>query len=106
MSVFPKASSPSRSKSSTIAKIAAASAGLLLLASCSSSPAAESEGETEESSAPSSPAREADGVLTVGTILPQTGNLSFLGPPEFAGVDLAAAEISATDYEFEVEVVD
>ena len=105
MSVFPKASLPSRSKSSTIAKIAAASAGLLLLASCSSSPAADDSAEPEESSAPSSPAREADGVLTVGTILPQTGNLSFLGPPEFAGVDLAAAEISATDYEFEVEVV-
>jgi branched-chain amino acid transport system substrate-binding protein len=106
VSVFPKALSPSRSKSSTVAKIAAASAGLLLLASCSSSPAAESGSETEESSAPSSPAREADGVLTVGTILPQTGNLSFLGPPEFAGVDLAAAEIGATDFEFDVNVVD
>jgi branched-chain amino acid transport system substrate-binding protein len=107
MSVFPKASSPTRSRTSTIAKIAAASAGLLLLASCSSSPAADS-GDTkaEESSAPSSPVREADGVLTVGTILPQTGNLSFLGPPEFAGVDLAAKEISDSDYDYEVKVVD
>ena len=105
MSVFPKASPPTRSKSSTIAKLAAASAGMLLLASCSSGPA-ESGSETEESSAPSSPAREADGVLTVGTILPQTGNLAFLGPPEFAGVDLAAAEIADSDFEFDVEVVD
>jgi ABC-type branched-subunit amino acid transport system substrate-binding protein len=31
----------------------------------------------------------------IGTMLPQTGNLAFLGPPEFAGVDLAVAEIQA-----------
>ncbi|SDD23676.1 ABC transporter substrate-binding protein [Glycomyces harbinensis] len=36
---------------------------------------------------------EGDG-LTVGTILPQTGSLAFLGPPEFAGVDLAVEEIN------------
>jgi len=35
-----------------------------------------------------------DGVLTVGTLLPQTGSLAFLGPPEFAGVDLAVQEIN------------
>lgn len=35
-----------------------------------------------------------DGVLKLGTILPQTGSLAFLGPPEFAGVDLAAKEIN------------
>lgn len=29
----------------------------------------------------------------IGTMLPQTGSLAFLGPPEFAGVDLAVAEI-------------
>ncbi len=32
---------------------------------------------------------EGDGVLTVGSLLPSTGDLAFLGPPEFAGVDLA-----------------
>ncbi|GAA4896142.1 branched-chain amino acid transport system substrate-binding protein [Stackebrandtia albiflava] len=37
---------------------------------------------------------EGDGTLTVGTILPQTGTLAFLGPPEFAGVDLAVKEIN------------
>ena len=31
----------------------------------------------------------------IGTLLPQTGSLAFLGPPEFAGVDLAVAEIQA-----------
>jgi ABC-type branched-subunit amino acid transport system substrate-binding protein len=35
-----------------------------------------------------------DGVLHVGTILPQTGSLAFLGPPEFAGVELAVKEIN------------
>ena len=32
---------------------------------------------------------------TLGTLLPQTGDLAFLGPPEFAGVDLAVEEINA-----------
>jgi branched-chain amino acid transport system substrate-binding protein len=36
-----------------------------------------------------------DGVLTVGNLLPQTGDLAFLGPPEFAGVHLAVEEINA-----------
>ena len=34
----------------------------------------------------SSGTRAGDGVLTIGSILPQTGSLAFLGPPEFAGV--------------------
>ena len=38
--------------------------------------------------------REGDGVLTIGTILPQTGSLAYLGPPEFAGFDLAIQEIN------------
>lgn len=38
--------------------------------------------------------REGDGVLTIGTILPQTGSLAFLGPPEFAGFNLAIQEIN------------
>jgi len=35
-----------------------------------------------------------DGTLTIGTLLPQSGDLAFLGPPEFAGVDLAIQEIN------------
>jgi branched-chain amino acid transport system substrate-binding protein len=38
--------------------------------------------------------RGGDGVLTIGSLLPQTGSLAFLGPPEFAGVDLAVQEIN------------
>ena len=36
-----------------------------------------------------------DGVFKVGTFLPVTGNLAFLGPPEIAGVKLAIKDIEA-----------
>jgi len=35
-----------------------------------------------------------DGILTIGTILPVTGDLAFLGPPEVAGARLALADIN------------
>ena len=38
---------------------------------------------------PVSATREGDGEVTIGTLLPITGSLAFLGPPEFAGVKLA-----------------
>ncbi|HEV7949549.1 MAG TPA: ABC transporter substrate-binding protein [Glaciihabitans sp.] len=106
MSAFLKGTKPSRSKAySAGIKVVAASAGILLLASCASGPADEEEDTATPEETTSSEGRAADGVLTVGTILPQTGNLSFLGPPEFAGVDLAAADIAATDFPFDVEVI-
>ena len=40
------------------------------------------------------PIPKGDGTLTIGTLLPQSGDLAFLGPPEFAGVDLAVKEIN------------
>src|ERR1044072_5874683 len=49
-------------------------------------------GDNTESSAP---AAKGDGTLTVGQLLPQTGDLAFLGPPEFRGVDLAVEDINA-----------
>jgi branched-chain amino acid transport system substrate-binding protein len=45
---------------------------------------------TETSIAPN----EGDGVLKFGTLLPETGSLAFLGPPEIAGVNLAIQEIN------------
>ncbi len=39
--------------------------------------------------------RPGDGVLKIGSLLPQTGSLAFLGPPEFAGVELALEDINA-----------
>ncbi|GGO75269.1 ABC transporter substrate-binding protein [Nonomuraea cavernae] len=75
--------------------LAAAAAACLALTACggggdTASPA------TESAAAPSSaaPAAKGDGTLTLGTLLPQTGSLAFLGPPEFAGVDLAVKEIN------------
>ena len=38
--------------------------------------------------------RAGDGVLKIGSLLPETGSLAFLGPPEFAGVELAIADIN------------
>jgi len=76
----------------TTVKIGAAlAASALVLTACSSG----SSEDTAASAAPSSSAScEADGTLKLGTILPQTGTLSFLGPPEFAGVELATTEIN------------
>jgi branched-chain amino acid transport system substrate-binding protein len=37
---------------------------------------------------------EGDGILTVGTLLPVTGDLAFLGPPEVAGARLAVDDIN------------
>ena len=49
----------------------------------------------EEPAAESAAETAGDGVLRLGGLLPETGNLAFLGPPEFAGVELAVAEINA-----------
>ena len=42
----------------------------------------------------SSDSGDASGPLKIGSLLPETGNLAFLGPPEFAGVDLAVKDIN------------
>ena len=39
--------------------------------------------------------RAGDGVLKIGSLLPETGSLAFLGPPEFAGLEFAIDEINA-----------
>ncbi|RMH69834.1 MAG: amino acid ABC transporter substrate-binding protein, partial [Actinomyces sp.] len=56
--------------------------------------------ESTTTAAPSDTGEEAgggggDGVLTIGTILPVTGDLAFLGPPEVAGAELAVEDINA-----------
>jgi branched-chain amino acid transport system substrate-binding protein len=68
----------------------------LALAGCggsSSGTAASSPSATTTTAAVA--ADTADGVLKLGTLLPQTGSLAFLGPPEFAGVDLAIKDVNA-----------
>jgi ABC-type branched-subunit amino acid transport system substrate-binding protein len=49
--------------------------------------------------------RTGDGVLTIGTVLPQTGTLAFLGPPEFAGFNLAIQEINEAGGVLDQDVV-
>jgi branched-chain amino acid transport system substrate-binding protein len=71
--------------------VAAASA--LVLAACGGS---DSEGGDDDAKASDAPAAvKGDGTLTIGSLLPQTGSLAFLGPPEFAGVDLAIQDVNA-----------
>lgn len=82
----------------TVAVLGAAS---LALAACGGS----EETTTEETSAAETSAEEtateeaaaecANTSLVVGTLLPATGDLAFLGPPEFAGVEKALQEIDA-----------
>ncbi len=72
-----------------LAAVAAASA--LVLAACGGSDSDESSDDKTSAA----PAAKGDGTLTVGTLLPSTGDLAFLGPPEFAGVDLAVKDINA-----------
>jgi ABC-type branched-subunit amino acid transport system substrate-binding protein len=79
--------------------IVAASA-TLVLASCGSddnpSNAAPETSDTPTTETTSeAPAPTGDGVLKIGSLLPQTGDLAYLGPPEFAGIDLAVKEINA-----------
>lgn len=69
---------------STNAVRAAALAGAvaLILTACGSG-----DGSTGDATTEASP-------LIIGTLLPQTGSLAFLGPPEIAGVGLAVKEIN------------
>ncbi|MEM8619534.1 MAG: ABC transporter substrate-binding protein, partial [Actinomycetota bacterium] len=55
--------------------------------------AATDEGDSDEAAA-GADGCTTDGILTVGTILPVTGDLAFLGPPEVAGAELAVADIN------------
>ena len=75
--------------------IVLASASLALTACGQSSSDNAGDKTSASSSADGGTAKTGDGTLTVGTLLPQTGDLAFLGPPEFAGVDAAVADINA-----------
>jgi ABC-type branched-subunit amino acid transport system substrate-binding protein len=78
--------------------VAVAGAASLVLAACGGDDGEETAGTETETAATEetegAATAEGDGTLTLGTLLPETGNLAFLGPPEFAGVDLAVQEIN------------
>ena len=89
MSVFTKASaSRSRTLRSALGGIALLGVSAVVLAGCASS-----NGGGSDSG--SSSGGSDDLTLNIGTILPQTGTLAVLGPPEIAGVDLAVQDINA-----------
>ncbi|MFK5583550.1 MULTISPECIES: ABC transporter substrate-binding protein [unclassified Serinicoccus] len=102
--------SPTRSRpraAVTARGIAALAATTLLLAACGGGDAdAEAGGSTDEgeSEQASGEAGERDLTLEVGTVLPQTGALAFLGPPEEAGVLLAEKHINEADLGITVNV--
>jgi ABC-type branched-subunit amino acid transport system substrate-binding protein len=73
--------------------LAAATAAGLAAAACSSGGTTTAPVATGSASA--QPSAKGDGTLTLGTVLPQTGSLAYLGPPEYAGVDLAVKEFNA-----------
>ncbi len=90
------------SRTAQLATVAAAAA--LVLASCAQNDNASSSqsttpatSDTSSSSAATSaaPTGTGDGSLVVGSLLPTTGDLAFLGPPEIAGVDTAIEDINA-----------
>lgn len=82
MSVFTRSR-----KSTVLGGLALIGASALVLAGCSG-------GGTGGGDETTPPTEERDLTLKIGTILPQTGTLAFLGPPEEAGVGLAAADIN------------
>jgi branched-chain amino acid transport system substrate-binding protein len=96
MSAFVKAkASRSRYLKSVLSGVAMIGVGAMVLAGCSATPGA----NTEKSAGPAQ-----DLTLNIGTLLPQTGNLAFLGPPEEAGVQLAGKEINAANLGVKVDV--
>ena len=93
MSAFAKApASRSRTLKSVLGGIAVLGVSALVLSGCASTP---------EETTPEGPR---DLTLKIGTALPVTGNLAFLGPPEIAGVGLAAQEINEADLGITIDV--
>lgn len=87
---------------------AVSAAALLVLSACGGeepTPEASDDNTSETSPSPEETTEECttkdfadiegDGTLTLGTLLPQTGSLAFLGPPEFAAAELAVRDMNA-----------
>ena len=96
MRVFAKATaSRSHGLKSVLGGVAILSVSAIVLSGCAA-PAAEKAAETTGP-------RE-DLTLKIGTALPLTGNLTFLGPPEVAGVGLAVQEVNDADLGIKIDV--
>ncbi len=92
MGVFAKATA-SRPVRSALSGIALVGAAALVLSGCTSAGNSGDSGSTGE-----------DLVLKIGTALPVTGSLAFLGPPEIAGTEYAAAQINEAGLGVTVEL--
>jgi len=84
----------SRSLTSILGGIAVVGASALVMSGCAPAETAE----------PAGPAAE-QLTLKIGTLLPQSGTLASLGPPEEAGVALAVKEINDADLGITVEAI-
>jgi branched-chain amino acid transport system substrate-binding protein len=107
MSVFAKATA-SRSARAAWTGVALAGVSALLLTACSTgAPAPAESDEPTEAAGDALPieAGERDLTLKIGTLLPQSGNLAFLGPPEEAGVAAAVEDINDAAQGVTVEAV-
>ena len=90
-----KGSRPAR----IFAAAAMVSASALIIAGCSSTPAEKPSGDGDGGKKPA-----ADLTLKLGSLLPQTGALAFLGPPMESGVGLAVKEINEADAGIQIEL--
>lgn len=79
----------SRRNRKTAAAVATLAAAALVLSGCAATDGGSAGGDL---------------TLKIGTALPQTGSLAFLGPPEEAGVALAIKDINEADKGIQVEV--
>jgi ABC-type branched-subunit amino acid transport system substrate-binding protein len=106
MSVFAKATA-SRSRRTAWTGVALTGVSALLLTACATGAPtpAETEEPADAGDALEIEAGERDLTLKIGTILPQSGNLAFLGPPEEAGVALAVQDINEADLGITVEAI-
>ena len=71
---------------------AAFAAAALVLTACGGGD--DEPGGAEPTTEETDTAGTGDGVLNIGALLPQTGDLAFLGPPEFAGVQLGIQDMN------------
>jgi len=90
--ISPANSARSRTVKTALTSIALLGASVLVLSGCAPT---EGGGSTK-------PSETLD--LKIGTALPVTGSLAFLGPPEIAGVGLAVEDINAADLGVNIDV--
>jgi branched-chain amino acid transport system substrate-binding protein len=109
MSVLAKAQA-SRSIRAVFTGVAMVGVSALLLTGCSNGGAAPAGGASDTPAAAAGGAQaikagDRDLTIKIGTILPQSGGLAFLGPPEEAGVNLAVKDINDANLGIKVEAV-